>query len=76
MRGHNLGWRSGLVCCQNCGQLSIVVLPAEEQFIECPQCDRITRLVFRRASKGNLRRVAAKIWVFEESYFEELHRAA
>lgn len=76
MADQNLGWRWGIVCCQHCRQLSIVVLPAEEHFIECPKCDRITRLVFRRASKGNMRRVAAKVWVFERVYFDELRKGA
>lgn len=76
MAGTNLGWRTGIICCHHCRELSVIVLPVEEKLIECPQCDRITRLQFRRFSKANARRAASTIWVFERTYFDNLRKVA
>lgn len=54
MREPIADWKWGILCCPECGQVSIVVLPDDERFAECPICDRITRPSVRRISTATL----------------------
>ena len=61
------GWRTGILKCAHCHGKFVAVLPAEWVCVQCPHCEKETRLRFVDEKKNRMAVQHTPIYVFEEA---------